>query len=137
MLIRIVLFLIIIKAELTQILQSLSGKAKTASEFVTKLKTLPELMDENASKTKNVLVAEIDDMIRNLEAKKKDLVELIDAEKAARVKLVRDQVGGLSSRINKTTGLLQYCVETLKEQDPSSFLLVKKKRTSYVNYNIK
>ena len=111
---------------MTQILQSLSSKAKSASEFVGKLKTLPEILEENACKTKNVLAAEIDDMIRTLEAKKKELVELIDAERAARVKIVREQVGLLSGKINKTTGLLQYCVETLKEQDPSSFLLVRR-----------
>lgn len=110
---------------MTQILQSLSAKAKSASEFVGKLKTLPEILEETACKTKNVLAAEIDDMIRTLEAKKKELVELIDAERAARVKIVREQVGLLSGKINKTTGLLQYCVETLKEQDPSSFLLVR------------
>ena len=63
-------------------------------------------------------------MIRMLELKKKELVDFIDMEKTSKQKAVREQVTYLSSKIQKTTGLLQFCVETLKEQDPSSFLQV-------------
>lgn len=59
-----------------------------------------------------------------LEMKKKELVEFIDIEKTSKIKTIREQIGFMSTKIQKTTGLLQYCVETLKEQDPSSFLLV-------------
>jgi tripartite motif-containing protein 9/67 len=70
-------------------------------------------------------VSEIDEMIRMLEMKKKELVEFIDMEKTSKIKTVREQVTSMSTKIQKTTGLLQFCVETLKEQDPSSFLQVK------------
>jgi tripartite motif-containing protein 9/67 len=56
--------------------------------------------------------------------KKKELVEFIDMEKTSKIKSVREQVTSMSTKIQKTTGLLQFCVETLKEQDPSSFLQV-------------
>jgi tripartite motif-containing protein 9/67 len=69
-------------------------------------------------------VSEIDEMIRMLEMKKKELVEFIDMEKTSKIKTVREQVTSMSTKIQKTTGLLQFCVETLKEQDPSSFLQV-------------
>lgn len=61
-------------------------------------------------------------MIRQLEAKKSDLVDYIDQEKCNKIKSVNDQISQVSSKIQKTTGLLQFCVETLKEQDASSFL---------------
>lgn len=122
----------ILKAELTQILHSLSSKAKSTSDFVTKLKSLPNLIEENACKSKNALSAEIDEMIRNLEARKKDLADLIDAEKSARIKSVHDQMAYLSGRVNKTAGLLQYCVETLKEQDARSFLLISESMISRI-----
>ena len=70
-------------------------------------------------------MSEIDEMIRMLEMKKKELVEFIDMEKTSKIKTVREQVTSMSTKIQKTTGLLQFCVETLKEQDPSSFLQVK------------
>ena len=70
-------------------------------------------------------MSEIDEMIRMLEMKKKELVEFIDMEKTSKLKTVREQVTSMSTKIQKTTGLLQFCVETLKEQDPSSFLQVK------------
>ena len=63
-------------------------------------------------------------MIGLLEVKKKELVEFIDIEKTSKVKTVKEQVSYLSSKIQKTTGLLQFCVETLKEQDASSFLQI-------------
>lgn len=75
-------------------------------------------------KTKNVLVNEIDEMIRMLEMKKKEFADYIDMEKTSRIKSIKEQIGQLSGKIQKTTGLLQFCVETLKEQDPTSFLLV-------------
>jgi tripartite motif-containing protein 9/67 len=67
-------------------------------------------------------VSEIDEMIRLLELKKKELVDFIDTENRTRAKSIKDQVGYLSSKIQKTTGLLQFCVETLKEPDAASFL---------------
>jgi tripartite motif-containing protein 9/67 len=63
-------------------------------------------------------------MIRLLEVKKKELVDFIDMEKTSKIKSIKEQVSSMSTKIQKTTGLLQYCVETLKEQDPSSFLQV-------------
>ena len=64
-------------------------------------------------------------MVRMLEIKKKELVEFIDMEKTSKIKSVREQVSSMSTRIQKTTGLLQFCVETLKEPDAASFLKVK------------
>ena len=63
-------------------------------------------------------------MIHMLELKKKELVDFIETEKMIKTKSIKDKVGYLSSKIQKTTGLLQFCVETLKEQDPSSFLQI-------------
>lgn len=57
--------------------------------------------------------------------KKKELVDFIENEKAKKISQQKDQISYLSSKIQKTTGLLQFCVETLKEQDPTSFLQVK------------
>ena len=56
--------------------------------------------------------------------KKKELVDFIENEKAKKISQQKDQISYLSSKIQKTTGLLQFCVETLKEQDPTSFLQV-------------
>lgn len=69
-------------------------------------------------------MAEIDEMMRMLELKKRELIEFVDVEKSNKMKCIRDQVSVLSSKIQKTTGLLQYCVETLKEPDAASFLLI-------------
>ena len=73
-----------------------------------------------------MLINEIDEMLRLLELKKKELVEFIDMEKMTKTKSIKDQIGYLSGKVQRTTGLLQFCVETLKEQDPSSFLQVNK-----------
>lgn len=69
-------------------------------------------------------MSEIDQMINLLECKKKELVDFIDIEKSSKIKASKEQISFLSTKIQKTTGLLQFCVETLKEQDPSSFLQI-------------
>ena len=81
-------------------------------------------MKQNASELKGLLCNEIDEMIRMLETKKKELVEYIDVEKSSRIKSIKEQCSYLSSKIQRTTGLLQFCVETLKEQDACSFLQI-------------
>lgn len=112
------------KAELSQILQGLSEKAKSATEHVTKLKALPEIIEENSNQLKSTLLNEIDEMINLLQAKKNELVDFADSEKNKKIKSSKEQIAFLSTKIQKTTGLLQFCVETLKEQDPSSFLQI-------------
>lgn len=112
------------KAELSKILQSLSEKAKLATEHVTKLKSLPELIESSSAQFKSVLLNEIDEMINRLQSKKKELIEFVDTEKKNKIKASKVQISSFSTKIQKTTGLLQFCVETLKEQDPSSFLQI-------------
>ena len=79
---------------------------------------------ENATQLKNILASEIDEMINMLAAKKKELVEFVDLEKSGKVKATKEQITFLSSKVQRTTGLLQFCVETLKEPDASSFLQI-------------
>ncbi len=105
-------------------MQSLSEKAKSASEHVAKLKNLPEQIEDNAKALKSLLLTEIDEMISLLQNKKKELVEFIDTEKQIKIKSSKEQISFFSTKIQKTTGLLQFCVETLKEQNPNSFLQI-------------
>ncbi len=109
---------------MSQVLQKISEKAKVATEFLTKLKTLPELIEENSAQIKQLLSNEIDELMKQLELKKKELIDGVDAETVNKKKSINNQVQFMSSKIQKTTGLLQFCVETLKEQDASSFLQV-------------
>lgn len=61
-------------------------------------------------------------MVRQLEIKKNELLEYVEVEKINKIKSIKEQISSVSAKIQKTTGLLQFCVETLKEQDASSFL---------------
>lgn len=71
-----------------------------------------------------MLVTDIDQIIKLLETKKRELVDYIEIQKSSKIKESKDQISYLSNKVQKTTGLLQFCVETLKEQDPNSFLQV-------------
>ncbi len=72
-------------------------------------------------------------MINLLQNKKKELVEFIDTEKQTKIKSSKEQIIFFSSKIQKTTGLLQFCVETLKEQNPNSFLQISEHMLSRVS----
>lgn len=41
------------------------------------------------------------------------------------LQVVRDQISHCTVKLRQTTGLMEYCLEVIKENDPSGFLQVK------------
>lgn len=48
----------------------------------------------------------------------------MDAERDNKRRILRDQIGRSSSHLNKTTGLIQFCIEILKEPDAVAYLQI-------------
>lgn len=42
--------------------------------------------------------------------------------------VVRDQISHCTVKLRQTTGLMEYCMEVIKENDPSGFLQVRRLR---------
>ena len=83
-----------------------------------------------------MVVAQCDALIEAIAQRKQELLKFVGAERDMKIKILKDQAVSCTSHLQRTTSLLYFCVEVLKETDPTSFLqvrflhdLYKKKRT--------
>lgn len=85
------------------------------------------------------MIAQCDALIDVIKQRKAELLENVAEEKSMKVRTLKEQVSDCTALLQRTTGLLQFCIEVLKESDPTSFLQVSgdvisvfKKRILYV-----
>ena len=48
----------------------------------------------------------------------------VQREKEFKTKMIKNHIGQCSSKLKQTTGLLEFSIEVMKEQDAAAFLLV-------------
>lgn len=63
-------------------------------------------------------------LIQAINERKEQLLEFIRQEKEAKLRSLKDQVSTCTCKLQHTTGLLQFCIEALKETDSAAFLQV-------------
>ena len=73
-----------------------------------------------------------DALIGALRKRRDQLLECIRQDKELRIHTLRDQVTSCTNHLQSTTGLLQFCIEALKENDCSAFLQVSRSITVIV-----
>lgn len=73
----------------------------------------------------DTVAAQCDLLIAAIERRKMQLIELVRHDKEMKLRALKDQVATCTCRLQHTTGLLQFCIEALKETDSSSFLQVR------------
>ncbi|XP_067131149.1 E3 ubiquitin-protein ligase TRIM9-like [Centruroides vittatus] len=112
------------KTELSQNLQSLSEKAKGATEFIQRLKAMSETITENCVELEKSIDSHCDLLIEAIHNRKQQLVEFIKKERDYKVKTLREQIATCATKLQHTTGLLQFSIEALKENDPTAFLQI-------------
>lgn len=81
-------------------------------------------MQDNCAEFEAVVAAQCDALIEAIRVRRAQLVDCIRQDKEMRVRALREQVGMCTSRLQHTTGLLQFCIEALKESDSAAFLQV-------------
>uniref|UniRef100_A0A8B9I067 Tripartite motif containing 67 n=1 Tax=Astyanax mexicanus TaxID=7994 RepID=A0A8B9I067_ASTMX len=112
------------KCQLSQALNGVSDKAKDAKEFLVQLKNLLQQIQENGVEFEACLVAQCDALIEALTRQKAKLLTKVTKEKESKLKTVRDQITHCTMKLRQTTGMMEYCLEVIKENDPSGFLLI-------------
>ena len=70
------------------------------------------------------MVSQCDSLIDAITRRKHELLEFVGEERELKTKILKDQAASCTSHLQRTTGLLYFCVEVLKESDPTSFLQV-------------
>ncbi|XP_077408554.1 tripartite motif-containing protein 67 isoform X4 [Vanacampus margaritifer] len=112
------------KCQLSQALNGVSDKAKDAKEFLVQLKNMLQQIQENGVEFEACLVAQCDSLIEALTRQKAKLLTKVTKEKEYKLKVARDQITHCTMKLRQTTGMMEYCLEVLKENDPSGFLQI-------------
>ncbi|XP_076872575.1 E3 ubiquitin-protein ligase TRIM9 isoform X2 [Brachyhypopomus gauderio] len=112
------------KCQLSQALNGVSDRAKDAKEFLVQLKNLLQQVQENGVEFEACLVAQCDALIEALTRQKAKLLTKVTKEKESKLKTVRDQITHCTMKLRQTTGMMEFCLEVIKENDPSGFLLI-------------
>ena len=66
----------------------------------------------------------VEELVAALHRRKAELLSFAAAERDYKKGALRDQVSRSTAKLAQTTGLIQFCVEVLKEPDPVAFLQV-------------
>ncbi|VDL99549.1 unnamed protein product [Schistocephalus solidus] len=69
-------------------------------------------------------VEKFDILIQCIETKKAELVSAIQEERNMKQSALKDQIHQCTSKLTRSTGLIQFCIEMLKESDSLAFILV-------------
>ncbi|KAM3861287.1 E3 ubiquitin-protein ligase TRIM9 isoform 2-T2 [Diretmus argenteus] len=112
------------KCQLSQALNGVSDKAKDAKEFLVQLRNMLQQIQENGVEFEACLVAQCDSLIEALTRQKAKLLTKVTKEKEYKLKVVRDQITHCTMKLRQTTGMMEYCLEVIKENDPSGFLQI-------------
>ncbi|XP_034056080.1 tripartite motif-containing protein 67 [Gymnodraco acuticeps] len=112
------------ECQISQALNGVSDKAKDAKEFLIQLKNLLQQIQENGVEFEACLVAQCDSLIEALTRQKAKLLTKVTKEKDYKLKVVRDQITHCTMKLRQTTGMMEFCLEVLKENDPSGFLQI-------------
>uniref|UniRef100_UPI0037E95CA7 E3 ubiquitin-protein ligase TRIM9 isoform X3 n=1 Tax=Semicossyphus pulcher TaxID=241346 RepID=UPI0037E95CA7 len=112
------------KCQLSQALNGVSEKAKDAKEFLVQLKNMLQQIQESGVEFEACLVAQCDSLIEALTRQKAKLLTKVTKEKEYKQKVVRDQITHCTMKLRQTTGMMEFCLEVLKENDPSGFLQI-------------
>ena len=71
------------------------------------------------------LNAECDAIVSAIRRRQQQLIANARREKSFKQQTYRDQVSQCTAKVHRTTGLLQYSVEAMKEADQTAFLQVR------------
>ncbi|GFO48742.1 E3 ubiquitin-protein ligase trim9-like protein [Plakobranchus ocellatus] len=94
----------------------------------------------NCAEFEKTVVSQCDALIEVIKQRKAELLENVAEEKDMKVRTLKEQVSDCTALLQRTTGLLQFCIEVLKESDAPSFLqvsagLVSRVATADANFN--
>ncbi|XP_043209672.1 E3 ubiquitin-protein ligase TRIM9-like [Amphibalanus amphitrite] len=110
------------KTALSRTLQSLSERAKSATEVIHRLRKAPETVGESCAALEQAISDQCDALVAAVMARKQRLLAHVRQESQRKTAAAREQVTSWTGQIQRTTGILRFCIETLKEPNSVAFL---------------
>ncbi|VDN99233.1 unnamed protein product [Rodentolepis nana] len=105
-------------------MQSLSERARAGTQHIQQLRTISETVLKSAKRAEDDATVKFDCLMQTIEAKKSELISAIKEERDRKINALKEQIHQCTSKLTRSTGLIQFCIEMLKENDALSFLLV-------------
>ncbi|KAI1720865.1 SPRY domain-containing protein [Ditylenchus destructor] len=112
------------QAELSQTLQLLSEKARQASEEIGRLRQFQERITTNYNEFASVLDNQFEALLEELKNQRQKLLDFVEAERLRKKAIMKNQIGRCAGHLGKTTALIQFCIEVLKEPEPLAYIQV-------------
>ncbi|XP_046803035.1 E3 ubiquitin-protein ligase TRIM9 [Lucilia cuprina] len=112
------------KTELSHNLQQLSEKARSTTEFIQRLKGMSDKVTESCIEFERLVAAQCEALIQAIHDRREYLLEAIRMDKDTKIRILKDQQSNCTGKLQQTTGLIQFCIEALKETDSAAFLQV-------------
>ncbi|NWY27503.1 TRIM9 ligase, partial [Pheucticus melanocephalus] len=115
-----------LQSQLSQALNGLSDRAKEAKEFLVQLRNMVQQIQNKkkafiVSSPSKCCFLELEPGWRQQMA---ILLEILGKHQLQQGEVVRDQISHCTVKLRQTTGLMEYCLEVIKENDPSGFLQI-------------
>ncbi len=82
-------------------------------------------LQENCVEFEASVVAQCDSLIDAIKTRKQQLMSNIQEERERKLRIFKEQIAQCTQKLQRTTGLLQFSIEVLKEGDPSAYLQVR------------
>lgn len=70
------------------------------------------------------MAAQCDALLQAIEDKRDQLIELLRKQRDTKLRRLKEEQARCTLKLQQTTGLIQFCIEALKEVDAASFLQV-------------
>ncbi|UMM33373.1 hypothetical protein L5515_006880 [Caenorhabditis briggsae] len=112
------------KTELSTTLQQLSEKAKTATEEIGRLKGLHDVIRNNCNDFKSNVCIQIDQLIEQLQMRKEKLMQHVEEQAENKRRILKAQIVRCTGKLTKTSALIQFCIEALKEPDATVYMQI-------------
>ncbi|ODN00190.1 E3 ubiquitin-protein ligase TRIM9 [Orchesella cincta] len=81
-------------------------------------------MMDNCTSMEGLVTTQVDAIIAALQQRKEELITYIRREKDYKLRSLKAEVSSLTHRLQQTTALIHFCIEALKETDPSAYLQI-------------
>uniref|UniRef100_A0A182R005 Fibronectin type-III domain-containing protein n=1 Tax=Anopheles farauti TaxID=69004 RepID=A0A182R005_9DIPT len=112
------------QTELSHNLQQLSEKARSTTEFIQRLKGMSDKVTDSCIEFERLVTVQCEALIAAINARRDVLLDVIRSDKEAKIRTLKDQQASCTGKLQQTTGLIQFCIEALKETDSAAFLQV-------------
>lgn len=82
------------------------------------------VFQESSRDCENIVAAQCDALLLAIEDKRDQLIEMLRKQRDAKLRRLKEEQAKCTGKLQQTTGLIQFCIEALKEVDAAAFMQV-------------